>query len=240
MERKNHFYTHTHTPWWNTSACLWLRPRWRSLSRRRPSSSYAGPGLPPWRTLWWRYLQEGNPCRCSAVFIAVSFSREKSLILKEATRRITTVDWKTRPNCFCTELLHGQSPACCSRSKLGSWRQWFLKVHKLFAAENTKASVYISLNTAGCTWSAKYSHDGTMNCGSVFPAYPNLVYLQEKKTRMFVKPCAGIKLKPTTCLRASACMNFCFSKQHFGLIYSESMRWLSSGRRLAGQKQQQL
>jgi len=28
----------------------------------------------------------------------------------------------------------------------------------------------------------RHSHDGMMNCGSVFPAYPSLVYLKTKST----------------------------------------------------------
>lgn len=55
-------------PWWNTWACQWLRRRWRSPSRPHPSSSCAGPGLPPWLTLWWRYLQGGTKHSCSNCF----------------------------------------------------------------------------------------------------------------------------------------------------------------------------
>jgi len=44
-------------PLLHTMVCLWLRPRWRSPGHRPPSSSGAGPGLPPWPTLWSRYLE---------------------------------------------------------------------------------------------------------------------------------------------------------------------------------------
>ncbi len=47
----------SHQPLSSMMVCRWPRPRWRSPGRRRPSSSCAGPGLPPWPTPWLRYLQ---------------------------------------------------------------------------------------------------------------------------------------------------------------------------------------
>lgn len=44
----------------------------------------------------------------------------------------------------------------------------------------TAGGGFLHIRLAAGGAQGEYSHDGTMNCGSVFPAYPSLVYLQEK------------------------------------------------------------
>lgn len=140
-------------PWWNTWACLWLRPRWRSLSRPRPSSSCAGPGLPPWLTLWWRYLRGGNPYGCSTAFTIEN--TDGCGFFKEATCR--TQLFRLKPVKDASFLfLHRTSNElvlwkfvfqpynnnhACSGRNLSSWWQWFLHIYTTVAADNKQASV---------------------------------------------------------------------------------------------------
>lgn len=79
-------------------ACLLLHLRCRNPSHPPPSSSSAGPGLPPWPTLWWRYMMERwtaalcslhSPVWCNCRRKASRFITERLKVLDKPDHLLT-------------------------------------------------------------------------------------------------------------------------------------------------------